>query len=344
MAARRASSARPGRGQRSSTGCNAAATSRRRDVPRVQLRDWPRARGCRRRRGPRPGAARRCRRNRPPDRRRRAAGFRQAADAHRLIRPRTATRSPMALPRITVLISGRGPTSRPARRREGRHAAGHRPGGDQQPRRCAGPGARLRARRGGEPRPPDARDPRRVRRRAGRRDRRDAARPHRARRLHARCSGRHSCSVMRAAAAQHPSVAAYPGLHTHRRALADGVRVHGCTVHFVTADLDHGPVVGQAAVPVWPDDDEAALAARVLAAEHQLSPAAVRAFCEGRLAVDGRQVRTHPRRTPRRRRAAGSRRVGPVHTMDANANEWPGGANQGARRGEDRASSRGGQR
>ena len=90
----------------------------------------------------------------------------------------------------------------------------------------------------------------------------------------------------------HPSLLpAYPGLHTHRRALADGVRVHGCTVHFVTADLDHGPVVGQAAVPVWPDDDEAALAARVLAAEHQLLPAAVRAFCEGRLAVEGRQVR-----------------------------------------------------
>ncbi len=90
----------------------------------------------------------------------------------------------------------------------------------------------------------------------------------------------------------HPSLLpAYPGLHTHRRALADGVRVHGCTVHFVTADLDHGPVVGQAAVPVWPGDDEAALAARVLAAEHRLLPAAVRAFCEGRLAVEGRHVR-----------------------------------------------------
>jgi phosphoribosylglycinamide formyltransferase-1 len=90
----------------------------------------------------------------------------------------------------------------------------------------------------------------------------------------------------------HPSLLpAYPGLHTHRRALADGVRVHGCTVHFVTTDLDHGPVVGQAAVPVWPDDDEATLAARVLAAEHQLLPAAVRAFCEGRLSVEGRRVR-----------------------------------------------------
>ena len=89
----------------------------------------------------------------------------------------------------------------------------------------------------------------------------------------------------------HPSLLpAYPGLDTHRRALADGVRIHGCTVHFVTADLDHGPIVGQAAVAVLPGDDEATLAARVLAAEHQLLPAAVRAFCTGKLALDGRRV------------------------------------------------------
>jgi phosphoribosylglycinamide formyltransferase-1 len=95
----------------------------------------------------------------------------------------------------------------------------------------------------------------------------------------------------------HPSLLpAYPGLDTHRRALADGVRIHGCSVHFVTADLDHGPLVGQAAVPVWPDDDEAALAARVLAAEHQLLPASVRAFCEGRLSIDGRRVRVRGER------------------------------------------------
>ena len=87
----------------------------------------------------------------------------------------------------------------------------------------------------------------------------------------------------------HPSLLpAYPGLHTHRRALADGVRIHGCTVHFVTADLDHGPIVAQGAVPVLADDDEDALAARVLAVEHRLLPAAVRAFCEGRLVIDGR--------------------------------------------------------
>jgi phosphoribosylglycinamide formyltransferase-1 len=90
----------------------------------------------------------------------------------------------------------------------------------------------------------------------------------------------------------HPSLLpAYPGLHTHRRALEDGVRVHGCTVHFVTPDLDHGPIVGQAAVPVLPDDTEATLAARVLEAEHLLLPAAVRAFCEHRLVIEGRRVR-----------------------------------------------------
>jgi len=88
----------------------------------------------------------------------------------------------------------------------------------------------------------------------------------------------------------HPSLLpAYPGLHTHRRALADGVRIHGCTVHFVTAALDHGPIVTQGAVPVRDGDDEASLAARVLAVEHRLLPAAVGWHCEGRLTVaDGR--------------------------------------------------------
>ena len=84
----------------------------------------------------------------------------------------------------------------------------------------------------------------------------------------------------------HPSLLpAYPGLHTHRRALADGVKIHGCTVHFVTATVDVGPIVAQAAVPVWPEDDEAALAARVLQAEHALLPAAVGWYCAGRLVV-----------------------------------------------------------
>jgi phosphoribosylglycinamide formyltransferase-1 len=90
----------------------------------------------------------------------------------------------------------------------------------------------------------------------------------------------------------HPSLLpSYPGLHTHRRALADGVRIHGCTVHFVTNDLDHGPIVAQGAVPVLAADDEDALATRVLAVEHRILPAAVRAFCEGRLVIENRQVR-----------------------------------------------------
>jgi phosphoribosylglycinamide formyltransferase-1 len=88
----------------------------------------------------------------------------------------------------------------------------------------------------------------------------------------------------------HPSLLpSFPGLHTHRRALEEGVRIHGCTVHFVTPALDHGPVIVQAAVPVLDDDDEASLAARVLAQEHQVYPLAVRWFAEGRLRlVDGR--------------------------------------------------------
>ena len=97
----------------------------------------------------------------------------------------------------------------------------------------------------------------------------------------------------------HPSLLpAYPGLHTHRRALADGVRIHGCTVHFVTADLDHGPIVAQGAVPVHDDDSEETLAARVLAVEHRLLPAAIRAFCEGRLVIAGRHVRVKGQTVP----------------------------------------------
>ena len=82
----------------------------------------------------------------------------------------------------------------------------------------------------------------------------------------------------------HPSLLpAFPGLDTHRRALAAGVKVHGCTVHFVTAELDHGPIVVQAAVPVLADDDAARLAARVLEQEHVVYPRAVRWFLDGRL-------------------------------------------------------------
>jgi len=90
----------------------------------------------------------------------------------------------------------------------------------------------------------------------------------------------------------HPSLLPlYPGLHTHRRALDEGVRMHGCTVHFVTPEVDVGPIIAQAVVPVHDDDDEATLAARVLVQEHLLLPAAVRWFCEGRLVIAGRRVR-----------------------------------------------------
>ncbi|MBL8495777.1 MAG: phosphoribosylglycinamide formyltransferase [Rhodocyclaceae bacterium] len=84
----------------------------------------------------------------------------------------------------------------------------------------------------------------------------------------------------------HPSLLpAFTGLDTHRRALDAGVRIHGCTVHFVTSDLDGGPIIAQAAVPVLPGDDEAALAARVLEQEHRLYPQAIRWFLEGRLTL-----------------------------------------------------------
>ncbi len=97
----------------------------------------------------------------------------------------------------------------------------------------------------------------------------------------------------------HPALLpAYPGLDTHRRALADGVRVHGCTVHFVTDDVDHGPIVAQGAVAVHEDDDAESLAARVLEIEHRLLPMAVRACCEGRLVIDGRRVRVKEQPVP----------------------------------------------
>lgn len=88
----------------------------------------------------------------------------------------------------------------------------------------------------------------------------------------------------------HPSLLPlFTGLHTHRRALEAGVRVHGCTVHFVTPELDHGPIVIQAAVPVLDGDDESALASRVLAQEHVIYPLAIRWFIEERLhLLDGK--------------------------------------------------------
>ena len=89
----------------------------------------------------------------------------------------------------------------------------------------------------------------------------------------------------------HPSLLpAFPGLHPQRQALAAGVRFSGCTVHFVRAQVDSGPIIAQAAVPVHDDDDEARLAERILAAEHRLYPMAVRLFAEGRLCIRGDRV------------------------------------------------------
>jgi phosphoribosylglycinamide formyltransferase-1 len=89
----------------------------------------------------------------------------------------------------------------------------------------------------------------------------------------------------------HPSLLpAFPGLHAQRQALAYGARVSGCTVHFVDEGCDTGPIIAQAAVPVRPDDDEASLSARILAEEHRLYPAVLRALCEGRVTLAGRRV------------------------------------------------------
>lgn len=89
----------------------------------------------------------------------------------------------------------------------------------------------------------------------------------------------------------HPSLLpALRGLHTHERALAEGLSVHGCSVHFVNQELDGGPVIMQARVPVLPDDTPQSLAARVLIQEHRLYPAVVRLFCQGRLRLDAQGV------------------------------------------------------
>lgn len=93
----------------------------------------------------------------------------------------------------------------------------------------------------------------------------------------------------------HPSLLpSFPGLATHRQALAAGVKLHGATVHFVTPDLDHGPIVAQACVPVLEGDSEEALAERVLEQEHVIYPRAVNWFVQGRLVLEGARVRLAP--------------------------------------------------
>jgi phosphoribosylglycinamide formyltransferase 1 len=97
----------------------------------------------------------------------------------------------------------------------------------------------------------------------------------------------------------HPSLLpAFPGLHPQRQALAAGVRFSGCTVHFVRVQVDTGPIIAQAVVPVHDDDDEERLSARILAAEHRLYPMAVRLYAEGRLSIRDDRVAISGAMTP----------------------------------------------
>ncbi len=90
----------------------------------------------------------------------------------------------------------------------------------------------------------------------------------------------------------HPALLpAFPGLHGQKQAAEYGVRISGCTVHFVDGGMDTGPVIIQAAVPVSPDDTEDTLSSRILKLEHMLYPEALRLYAEGRLRVEGRAVR-----------------------------------------------------
>ncbi len=96
----------------------------------------------------------------------------------------------------------------------------------------------------------------------------------------------------------HPSLLpAFTGLNTHARALQEGIKIHGCTVHFVTSQLDHGPIVIQAAVPILADDNEETLAARVLQQEHRIYPQAIRWFMQGQLELTGNLVKVHQANT-----------------------------------------------
>ncbi|WP_246155609.1 phosphoribosylglycinamide formyltransferase [Rhabdaerophilum calidifontis] len=89
----------------------------------------------------------------------------------------------------------------------------------------------------------------------------------------------------------HPALLpSFKGLDTHTRALAAGVKLHGCTTHFVTPGMDEGPIIAQAAVPVLDDDSEASLSARVLAEEHRLYPETLRLLAAGRLRIEGNRV------------------------------------------------------
>jgi phosphoribosylglycinamide formyltransferase-1 len=92
----------------------------------------------------------------------------------------------------------------------------------------------------------------------------------------------------------HPALLpSFPGIHAQRQALERGVRIAGATVHFVDEETDHGPIIVQAAVPVYPDDTEESLSARILAQEHRIYPQAIQLFAEGRLEIRSRTVIVH---------------------------------------------------
>jgi phosphoribosylglycinamide formyltransferase-1 len=89
----------------------------------------------------------------------------------------------------------------------------------------------------------------------------------------------------------HPALLpSFPGLNVQKKAVEHGVRFSGCTVHFVNEECDEGPIIIQAVVPVFPDDTEASLAARILKQEHQIYPRAIQLYSEGRLRIEGRKV------------------------------------------------------
>jgi len=92
----------------------------------------------------------------------------------------------------------------------------------------------------------------------------------------------------------HPALLpSFPGLHAQKQALDYGIKVSGCTVHFVDEDVDHGPIILQKAVEVGEDDDEEALSKRILEQEHKIYPLAVKLFVEGKLSVAGRKVKVY---------------------------------------------------
>lgn len=97
----------------------------------------------------------------------------------------------------------------------------------------------------------------------------------------------------------HPALLpAFPGLHAQNQAVDHGVRLAGCTVHFVDEQVDHGPIIIQASVPAWPEDDAESLGRRILCLEHRIYPQAVQWLAQGRLEIRGRKVALRPSQRP----------------------------------------------